>query len=1109
MNTCKMKRRIAAVLCAVMCYGTAAPAAAEAVLLIPGAGSIVQANGSENGGIAQLIMPETTPQAKPTPTPTPEAEQEELKPTATPKAKKKAKAKATATPKAKKNKNKKKNAKQTATAEPVIKEIDPALLIREPEQPAAEEPEKLELVEMKASISVDHATGEISVKITQANEGVDIGVYVDGLEDVVMIRKGGTAKFTVTQSGTYNIGAEYDHEDLLGYVFEGTATVNLEAAQEEPQVQEEITGVTLSEVVRASALDKEDGRIAGKVTFTGLRNVVVVLNDSEGKDLEFITLAASEDGSAVTRSFALENLASGKYTIEFYFKGDGTSGKPPVKKVTADVTFESKPEEKPEFIQIEATVSVNDADGKFTVTVTKATAGEQMIAYVDGLGSQDQALYKGESATFTVPAAGDYALEIDYLNSENSSCAFAKTVKVNGSGEVEKPHSRIEDVDIDITACSDGESDGAIAGKVTFTGAQSVIVRLYEASTQVGKKTLASGDTFSFDGLDAGEYALHIYFEGSDVPAYSAGPYVPKAAAKAKKIAAAATVTGSRIDVTVSEASPIPVTVSLLKDGSIVKTADIAAGVGSVSFENLQAGTYSVSINYNPAQDGVSATVKKDLVVEEEKAEAIVITGVTGGENMLTVTGTAQKNTQVMITTKPAAAATVYAMTNAKGKFTAEVSCAAGTYTKVTVQYSGDTDSAVSVSGEFVVTAPQDKPEITIDPIDASSITAVAKTTPGVVVKIKTDDYTATVTADEEGIVRFSLPHTYVKGTKIKFTVYYGKDNAESFTKTVTVKTAVYEGRLKKGDKGDAVKRLTTRLKELGYPVSITNKYNDQVERAVRLFQEANGLEVDGEAGRSTQEKLFSVSAIRYGEKRYPTLVRGDRGLTLIYTLQQRLKDLGYYTIKVDGIFGSATQRAVRDFQKINGLTVTGKADDATQRLLYSSKAKPAYGVIHGDYRTLSRSSKYQSAVVPLQRRLKALGYYSGSIDGYFGSQTYRAVREFQRRNGIDRTGVADPYTQQILYSSKAVPASGSSSGGGSSDSTGYRLLYWGCTGSAVKRLQNALINAGYRSIVRTADGIYGRWTYDAVRAYQRDHGLTVDGIAGRKTQNSLYGTNY
>ena len=39
--------------------------------------------------------------------------------------------------------------------------------------------------------------------------------------------------------------------------------------------------------------------------------------------------------------------------------------------------------------------------------------------------------------------------------------------------------------------------------------------------------------------------------------------------------------------------------------------------------------------------------------------------------------------------------------------------------------------------------------------------------------------------------------------------------------------------------------------------------------------------------------------------------------------------------------------------------------------------------------------------------------------------------------------------------------------------------------------------------------GIYGQWTYDAVRAYQKDVGLSVDGIAGRNTQNKLYGTKY
>ena len=288
----------------------------------------------------------------------------------------------------------------------------------------------------------------------------------------------------------------------------------------------------------------------------------------------------------------------------------------------------------------------------------------------------------------------------------------------------------------------------------------------------------------------------------------------------------------------------------------------------------------------------------------------------------------------------------------------------------------------------------------------------------------------------------------------------------------------------------------------------MTSKYTDEVVTAVCLFQKANGLKVTGVANEKTQQVLYSVGAIPYSNKvKYPTLVRGDRDMALIYTLQQRLKDLGYYTIKVDGIFGSATQRAVRDFQRVNGLTVTGKADSATQTLLYSSAAKPA-NYVSGDYKTLTRSSKYQSRVVPLQRRLKELGYYTGSIDGYFGSKTYRAVRNFQSRNGLSVTGKADPRTQEVLYSASAKKASGSSSSS-SSSSTGYRLLYWGCEGSAVKRLQNALIAAGYKSIVRTADGIYGRWTYDAVRAFQRDHGLSVDGVAGKNTQNALYGTDY
>ena len=60
----------------------------------------------------------------------------------------------------------------------------------------------------------------------------------------------------------------------------------------------------------------------------------------------------------------------------------------------------------------------------------------------------------------------------------------------------------------------------------------------------------------------------------------------------------------------------------------------------------------------------------------------------------------------------------------------------------------------------------------------------------------------------------------------------------------------------------------------------------------------------------------------------------------------------------------------------------------------------------------------------------------------------------------------------------------------------------YGSTGSGVKELQNKLTAAGYD--VGGADGIYGNKTAAAVKQYQKDHGLTVDGIAGKNTLGSL-----
>ncbi len=72
------------------------------------------------------------------------------------------------------------------------------------------------------------------------------------------------------------------------------------------------------------------------------------------------------------------------------------------------------------------------------------------------------------------------------------------------------------------------------------------------------------------------------------------------------------------------------------------------------------------------------------------------------------------------------------------------------------------------------------------------------------------------------------------------------------------------------------------------------------------------------------------------------------------------------------------------------------------------------------------------ATVTEIQTRLKAWGYYTGSVDGTYGSQTERAVRYFQQSNGLSVDGQAGPETLAAL----GLPA-GSGSGGGSGSSGG------------------------------------------------------------------------
>lgn len=77
--------------------------------------------------------------------------------------------------------------------------------------------------------------------------------------------------------------------------------------------------------------------------------------------------------------------------------------------------------------------------------------------------------------------------------------------------------------------------------------------------------------------------------------------------------------------------------------------------------------------------------------------------------------------------------------------------------------------------------------------------------------------------------------------------------------------------------------------------------------------------------------------------------------------------------------------------------------------------------------------------VKELQQKLKRWGYYTGSIDGIFGSGTQAAVKNFQKKNGLTADGIVGPKTAAAL--GMKLTSSSSSSGSSSSSSGDLYLL--------------------------------------------------------------------
>lgn len=142
--------------------------------------------------------------------------------------------------------------------------------------------------------------------------------------------------------------------------------------------------------------------------------------------------------------------------------------------------------------------------------------------------------------------------------------------------------------------------------------------------------------------------------------------------------------------------------------------------------------------------------------------------------------------------------------------------------------------------------------------------------------------------------------------------------------------------------------------------------------------------------------------------------------------------------------------------------------------------------------------------VARLQQALLAEGY-SLAVDGIYGRQTRRAVTLFQRAKGLKVDGIAGNETLSRLYGNKtpradAAPATSAVPTVSATSAT----LRPGMRGTAVQALQEALNRHGFGL---KPDGIYGRATTQAVRRYQIQNKLRVDGVAGNQTLSLLLGS--
>lgn len=217
-------------------------------------------------------------------------------------------------------------------------------------------------------------------------------------------------------------------------------------------------------------------------------------------------------------------------------------------------------------------------------------------------------------------------------------------------------------------------------------------------------------------------------------------------------------------------------------------------------------------------------------------------------------------------------------------------------------------------------------------------------------------------------------------------------------------------------------------------PISEDVGGNTESESELETTPVISTTTTNEELNTTTSEKTTTAGAITNTTQIVSTGLQLENNTTSTFTrslsvrssgndvaeLQKRLTAEGVYSGPITGYFGPLTRAAIIKYQMKHGINPLGIVGPITRATL--SAKEPSNYI----FQTSLKLNSTGIDVIELQKRLTALGFYSGPVTGYFGSRTKIALIHFQEENynsilkplGLkDGTGIFGNYTRKFINS--------------------------------------------------------------------------------------------